>query len=162
MDFSSYKGIELIEQYSCLLNEMRKQGLIRSKNVVGDLGEYIVVDYYCKTKGLPKLQFAPPSTKNIDAISIDGDRYSIKCITTNTTGAFYGIPKDARIEDIKQPFEYLVIVKLKEDFTPEIILELDWPTFFKFKHWHSRINAYNVIINKELISSSRIIYTSDK
>lgn len=36
------------------------------------------IDYYCKTRGLPKLQVAQPSTKNIDAISVNGDRYSIK------------------------------------------------------------------------------------
>lgn len=49
MDFSQYKGTELIGLYSDLLCKMKKQGLIRSKNVVGDLGEYIVIDYYTKT-----------------------------------------------------------------------------------------------------------------
>lgn len=101
MDFSNYSGMELIQIYGELLSQMREDGLIRSKNVTGDLGEYIVIDYYTKTKGLPKLQFAPPSTKNIDAISVNGERYSIKCITTNTTGAFYGIEKDADINSIK-------------------------------------------------------------
>lgn len=70
MDFSKYSGMELIKIYGELLSEMREDKLIRSKNVTGDLGEYIVVDYYTKTKGLPKLQFAPPSTKNIDAIKM--------------------------------------------------------------------------------------------
>ena len=101
MDFTKYSGRELIKIYGELLTKMREDGLIRSKNVTGDSGEYIVVDYYTKTKGLPKLQFAPPSTKNIDAISINGERYSIKCITTNTTSAFYGIEKDiAKLADI--------------------------------------------------------------
>ena len=95
MDFSSLSETELIDAYGSILNEMRAKNLIRTKNVTGDLGEYIVVDYYAKTKGLPKLQFAPPSTKNIDAISTNGERYSIKCTTTNTTGTFWGIQKDA-------------------------------------------------------------------
>ena len=115
MDFSKYSGMELIEIYGELLSKMREDKLIRSKNVTGDLGEYIVVDYYTKTKGLPKLQFAPPSTKNIDAISVNGERYSIKCITTNTTGAFYGIEKNTDISDIKPLFEYVVIIKLNEN-----------------------------------------------
>ena len=126
MDFSKYKGTELIGIYSDLLKEMKKQKLIRSKNVVGDLGEFIVIDYYTKTKGLPKLQFAPPSTKNIDAISVNGERYSIKCVTTNTTGAFYGIEKDISINEVRPLFEYAVIVKLKDDFTPQLIIEIDW------------------------------------
>lgn len=161
MDFSKYKGTELIKLYSDLLNEMRSQNLIRSKNVVGDLGEYIVIEYYKNTKGLPNLQFAPPSTKNIDAISKDGERYSIKCITTNTTGAFYGIDKECLISDIRPLFEYVVIIMLKEDFTPQLILELDWDTFFKHKHWHSRIGAHNLIVGKALIEDSKIIYQSE-
>lgn len=158
MDFSKYTGRELIQIYGDLLTKMREDGLIRSKNVTGDLGEYIVVDYYTKTKGLPKLQFAPPSTKNIDAISINGERYSIKCITTNTTSAFYGIEKDADFNSVKPLFEYVVIVKLNEKYEPEFILELDWKTFFKHKHWHSRIGAYNLLMTNSLIEDGKVIY----
>lgn len=63
MDFSKYSGIELIHIYGELISRMREDKLIRSKNVTGDLGEYMVIDYYTKTKGLPKLQFAPPSPR---------------------------------------------------------------------------------------------------
>jgi len=80
MDFSKYSGMELIQIYGELVSKMRENKLIRSKNVVGDLGEYIVVDYYTETKGYPKLQYAPTSTKNIDVISVNGEHYSIKCI----------------------------------------------------------------------------------
>ena len=158
MDFSKYSGIELIQIYGELLSKMREDKLIRSKTVTGDLGEYIVVDYYTKTKGLPKLQFAPPSTKNIDAISVNGERYSIKCITTNTTGAFYGIEKNTDIRDIKPLFEYVVIIKLNEKYQPEFILELDWDAFFKHKHWHSRIGAYNLLVTNSLIEDGKMIY----
>lgn len=158
MDFSQYSGVELIKIYGQLLEKMRKDGLIRSKNVTGDLGEYIVVDHYCRTKGLPKLQFAPPSTKNIDAISVDGERYSIKCITTNTTGAFYGIPKDADYTSVKPSFEYVVVVKLDEFFQPQLILEIDWDTFFKHKHWHSRIGAYNLLLTNALIADGKVLF----
>ena len=161
MDFSKYSGMELIKIYGELVSKMREDKLIRSKNVTGDLGEDIVIDYYCKTKGLPKLQFAPPSTKNIDAISINGERYSIKCITTNTTGAFYGIAKDTDINSIKPLFEYVVVIKLNENYKPEFIIELDWETFFKHKHWHSRISAYNLLVTQSLIEDSRIIYQSN-
>ena len=150
--------MELIQIYSELISKMREKKLIRSKNVTGDLGEYIVIDYYTKTKGLPKLQFAPPSTKNIDAISVNGERYSIKCITTNTTGSFYGIEKDVKINSIKPLFEYVVIIKLDENYQKEFILELDWETFFKHKHWHSRVGAYNLLITSSLIQDGKMIY----
>lgn len=161
MDFSKYSGMELIRIYGELLSKMREDELIRSKNVTGDLGEYIVIDYYTKTKGLPKLQFAPPSTKNIDAISVNGERYSIKCTTTNTTGAFYGINKDADIASIKPLFEYVVAIKLDKNYQPEFILELNWETFFKHKHWHSRIGAYNLVITNSLIVDGKMVYKKD-
>ena len=161
MDFSKYSGMELIRIYGELLSKMREDELIRSKNVTGDLGEYIVIDYYTKTKGLPKLQFAPPSTKNIDAISVNGERYSIKCTTTNTTGAFYGINKDADIASIKPLFEYVVVIKLDKNYQPEFILELSWETFFKHKHWHSRIGAYNLVITNSLIVDGKMVYKKD-
>ena len=44
MDFSKYSGMELIRIYGELLSKMREDELIRSKNVTGDLGEYIVID----------------------------------------------------------------------------------------------------------------------
>ena len=161
MDFSKYSGMELIRIYGELLSKMREDELIRSKNVTGDLGEYIVIDYYTKTKGLPKLQFAPPSTKNIDAISVNGERYSIKCTTTNTTGAFYGINKDADIASIKPLFEYVVVIKLDKNYQPAFILELNWETFFKHKHWHSRIGAYNLVITNSLIVDGKMVYKKD-
>lgn len=154
MDFSNLSKIELIKAYGEILSEMYARNLIRSKNVTGDLGEYIVVDHYNKTKGLPKLQFAPPSTKNVDSISINGERYSIKC----TTGTFYGIEKDADYSTTRPLFEYAVIVKLDATYQAELILEVDWECFFKHKHWHSRVGAYNLVITKSLISDGKIIY----
>lgn len=158
MDLSNQSGMELIQLYGKLLSEMRSRELIRTKNVTGDLGEYIVIDYYSKIKGLPKLQFAPPSTKNIDAISVNGERYSIKCTTTNTTGAFYGIEKDAKKDEVKPLFEYVVVIKLDEYYQPILMMQMDWETFFKHKHWHSRVNAYNLIITRALIEDAVVLF----
>ncbi len=158
IDYTDFSDIELIKKYGELLNEMRLRKLIRSKNVTGDLGEYIVINHYNQTKGLPKLQFAPPSTKNIDAISVDGERYSIKCTTTNTTGAFRGIPKDFSPNEIRQLFEYVVIIKLDKMYETELILQIDWPTFLKHIHWHSRIQAHTLSLSQSLIADSKVIF----
>ena len=91
MDLSNLENSALLMLYGEIIEELKRRNVIRSKNVVGDIGEYLAVDYYTKTSGLPKLQFAPPSTENIDAISVKGERYSIKCTTNNTTGVFYGL-----------------------------------------------------------------------
>ena len=153
---------ELIRLYSEIIKQLKEKEVIRSNNLVGDLGEYLAIDYYSKTRGLPRLQAAPPSTKNIDAISTDGDRYSIKCITGKTTGVFYGIPKPGEIPDdqIKQSFEYLIVVILNSDFELDKILELDWKTFLKHRRWHSRMNACNVTVAKKVEAECKTIFAS--
>lgn len=158
MDFTKFSSVKLLELYGEVLTEMKNRGMIRSKNVVGDLGEYLVIEHYQKTKGLPKLQFAPPSTKNIDAISVNGERYSIKTTTGTVTGVFYGIPENAEYSSLRPLFEYVVVVKLDEAYQPDLMLELDWDAFFKHKRWHSRMHAYHLVISKALIDDGKIIW----
>ena len=151
---------ELIETYSNILKLLKKRGIIRSKNFIGDLGEYLVIEHYCNTPNLPKLQPAPSGTKNVDALSINGDRYSIKSTTGRVTGVFYGLnPPNSKDPEI-QRFEYLIIAIFNEDYTLVRILELDWNMFLSFKKWHSRMNAWNITISKELINKAKTIFFS--
>ena len=53
---------ELINNYSSTIKLLKERGVIRTKNVVGELGEYYAIEKYSNTPGLPKLQVAPPST----------------------------------------------------------------------------------------------------
>ena len=94
------------------------------------------------------------STRNIDAVSNKGERYSIKTTTTATTGTFWEIDKD-----MEKVFEYLIIVKLNDCYELEQILELDWNTFIKYIKINKRMNAYMITITKALIKDSKIIYT---
>lgn len=149
---------ELWVLYGQTHDKLRQLGEIRSRNIVGDRGEQIAVSYYSATRGLPKLQMAPPSTKNIDAISTNGDRYSIKTVSlpNKTTGVFhgYGTP-DKPIKDKK--FEYLIVVVISA-YQPELIVELTWEDFYDLKRWHSTMNAYNISLSKAIIDRAKIIY----
>lgn len=159
MNLEKIKNSELIQLYSRSIKELKNRGIIRTKNITGELGEYIAVDFYNKTSNLPNLQFAPPSTENIDAISRKGERYSIKTITNKgSTGVFYGLPSIESDEVPTQKFEYVIIVKLNDDFELENILELTWNQFLENKKWHSRMNAWNLSYSKKLITESKIIY----
>lgn len=150
---------EVIECYSQTTKELKKREIVRTKNITGELGEYIAVDYYNKTPNLPNLQFSPPSTENIDAISRKGERYSIKTITNmGSTGVFYGLPPLKADEIPNQKFEYVIIVKLTNDFELEKILELTWDEFLVNKKWHSRMKAWNLSYSKKLIESIKIIF----
>ena len=97
-------------------------------------------------------------TKNINAVSQEGERYSIKSTTSNITGAIYGLePPNSTVID-KPLFEYMVICKLDSDCSLEGIYQLSWDSFLKHKKWHSRINAWNVTVTSAMKNDSVIIY----
>jgi len=68
---------ELILLRAALEVEMRKRGLGFS---VGQIGESLVIRHFNSTPGLPNLLPAPAGTKNVDALSRNGDRFSIKTV----------------------------------------------------------------------------------
>lgn len=145
--FKELDDYDLVSVYGEWINELKERKMIRTNNVVGELGEYLAIKYYQDTPGLPKLQKVPIGTQNIDAISINGDRYSIKATSGSITGVFYGL------NDPNNPFE--------KDFTLKSILEMDWKTFLKHKRWHKRTRAWNLSINKQLLADCKIIYQSN-
>lgn len=60
-----------------------------------------------------------------------------------------------------QKFEYVIIVKLSDDFELENILELTWKQFLENKRWHSRMQAWNLSYSKNLIELSTNIYMKE-
>ena len=162
VDLDNLSKDELWELYGTIHDRLKELGEIRSRNITGDRGEQIAIDYYTNTKNLPKLQMAPPSTRNIDAISVQGDRYSIKTITlpNKTTGVFhgYGSPEEP-IND--KMFEFLIIV-LVSGYKAQMIVELKWEDFYELKRWHSTMRAYNISVTKNVLSQARIIYENQK
>lgn len=162
MEIQKIDNNNLIALYSNCIKELKKRKIIRTKNITGELGEYIAVEFYKNNPNLPNLAFAPPSTENIDAISKKGERYSIKTITNNgSTGVFYGLPHINSNEIPMQKFEYVIIVKLSDDFELENILELTWKQFLENKRWHSRMQAWNLSYSKKLIELSTNIYMKE-
>lgn len=150
---------ELWNLYSLSIKELKNRGTIRSKNITGERGESLAINFYNNTKKLPKLIASLVGTKNVDATSRDGERYSIKTIMypNKTTGVFYGLGTPTK--PIKEKnFEKLIIVVLSDDYEALKILEVDWKNFFKFKKWHSRMGAFNISLSNELLKNSYTIY----
>lgn len=148
---------ELIQAYSEIIMQLKKRGVIRTKNLVGDLGEYLAIEHFNNTSGMSNLQAARAGTQNIDAISRNGERYSIKSTTGNLTGVFYGLePPESNVKD-NQKFEYVLIVKFGENFELEKIIQLDWNLFIKYKRWHKTMNAWNISITRALTEDAEIL-----
>ena len=139
---------ELIQLRHAVEREARKRGL---KLTVGDIGERLVVAHFNKTPGLPNLQTAPAGTKNIDALSRDGDRYSIKTVlNAKKTGTVY---PDRENPD-KQLFEFLLIAALTEDHTLKSIHQFSWEQFLTVRCWDKRMSAWYVPFSAKALAIS--------
>lgn len=160
-DLASMSVDELVGAYAAIPQELRKRGIIRSNNFLGDLGEHLAIKLYKETPGLPNLQAAPPGTQNVDAISREGKRYSIKSTRRRTTGVFYGLNDPRSNEPEEHKFEYVVIVEFTDDFSIRRVCELDWRAFLKHKRWQSRMRAWYLTITKQLLADAKILHDSE-
>jgi hypothetical protein len=143
---------ELVLLRAGLDAEMRKRKIA---STVGDVGERLVIEHFRRTPGLPKLQATERGTRNMDASSRDGDRYSIKTVChAKKTGTIYQPKQDKS----KQLFEYLVIAKLAEDWSLKSIHQLNWNDFVKVRSWDKRMTAWYVGISARTLGAAKLIY----
>jgi hypothetical protein len=160
MQINKLETKELIAAYSEIIFQLKERKIIRSKNLLGDLAEFLVIDYYCNTPKLPNLQTAPTGTKNVDALSRNGERYSIKATTGNLTGSFWGLnPPDDPTPDLKK-FEYLIIACFDENLKLNKILQATWETFIKHKSWNKTMRCWKITTTKKFINDCKIIFNN--
>lgn len=153
---------ELIAIYSAILKELKNREVIRTNNLVGDLGEYLAIEFYNNQSSLPNLQAAPAGTKNIDAISREGKRYSIKSTTSSLTGVVYDLNEPDSTESENQKFEFMIVVQFSKSFELLRIIELDWELFLKYKRWHKTMRGWNINITKDLLNQSNVLLNQAK
>lgn len=48
MNLVDLNNEKLVELYSSTIKELKKRNIIRTKNVTGDLAEYLAIQHYCK------------------------------------------------------------------------------------------------------------------
>lgn len=133
-------------------SELARRGI--SLNV-GELGEKLAIAYFNSTPGLPNLLRAPAGAKNVDALSRDGDRYSIKAfMRAKKTGTVY--PDDVNAD--KQLFEYLVVVSLDRDYQLSAIYRYSWEQFVKARAWDKRMNAWYLPLSNRNLESGELVY----
>ena len=155
MDLTKLSDNEVIELYPRILNELKSREIIRTNNLIGELGEYFVASIYRKTPSLPNLQLNLKSTRNIDATSDKGERYAIKATSGNGTGVFASLPL---IDDGKVYFEYLILVIFNKDYSLKEIYELNWEQFLQHRKMKPPENKWNLPITLEVKRVARKIY----
>lgn len=152
IDLPPLDDLQLLALHAAVAREARNRGL--SFNV-GEIGEKLAIAAFKERPDLPVLAPSPRGTKNIDAISREGNRYSIKTLQrAKKTGTIY--PDQSNNE--RQLFEFILIVLIHEDFTLERIIELDWQQFCAVRSWDIRMNAWYVARSNRVLSVGRQIY----
>jgi len=147
---------ELIRLRATLEVEMRHRGVAFS---IGDIGEKLAIDYFNSTSGLPNLKAAPTGTKNVDALSRNGERYSIKTIwKAKKTGTIYPDPNDKE----KQLFEFLLIAQLNDDLALKSIHQFSWHEFTEVRSWDSRMSAWYTSCSKKNLTKVQHIKMPEK
>lgn len=135
-----------------LEHEMTRRGMAVS---VGEMAERLVIEHFNNTPGLPNLQKAPKGTKNVDALSRDGDRFSIKGLQkAKKTGTIYPDENDRD----KQLFEHILVVQLDGNYALESIYQFDWKTFCLVRSWDKRMNAWYISPSKGNLKQATLIY----
>ena len=147
MNLEDLDNDELISLYPKLLKELKRREIIRTNNLIGGLGEFIAASEYKKNSQLPQLQLNLKSTKNVDAISIKGERYAIKSTSGKGTGVFASLPNE---DDGIVHFEYLILVIFNKDYTLKEIYELTWKDFLRFRKMKPPENKWNLPITNEM------------
>ena len=162
MDLNKMSTTELINAYSSIIETLKKRGIIRTKNFIGDIGEYLAIDFFNNNSKKSNLEFAPPGTKNIDAISREGKRYSIKSTTTSLTGVVYDLNEPGSAESENKKFEFMIVVQFSKSFELLRVIELDWELFLQYKRWHKTMRGWNINITKDLLNQSNVLLNQTK
>ena len=122
---------------------------------VGTLGESLAVAHFNSTRGLPNLLNATVGAKNVDALSRDGERYSIKSfMRARKTGTVY--PDDINAD--KQLFEYLVVVRLDGNYQLSAIYRYSWEQFVIMRAWDKRMHAWYLPLSNRNLESGELLY----
>lgn len=131
-------GRDLLRFRSAIDAELRRRGL---PSELGEIGEQVAIDFFSSNPKLPILAAAPRGTKNVDAISRNGERYSVKTLMrAKKTGTVYPAPDG----DERPLFEYMLIVLLDDSYELAGMFRLSWESFLRVRSWDKRMNAWYV------------------
>ena len=145
----------LYSHLAAVRGELTRRGLPIG---VGGIAERLAIAHYNSTPGLPNLQKSSSGTKNVDALSRRGDRYSIKGVASaRKTGTVYPDPESPN----QQLFEYILVVRLDESLNLAGIFEFDWNLFVKCRNWDKRMNAWYLGISKKTLGQARAVFESE-
>lgn len=93
------------------INDLLALGVIRSRGIVGELGEALAAAFY-------GVQLALPSTAGYDLVTRDGVRVQVKTLRCT--------PENMRasIGPLREPYDVMLAIRLDEDYSPLEAIEV--------------------------------------
>lgn len=153
MNLSQLTDRELINLYPALLKELKARGILKTRNLVGEIGEYLLLEKFAKDPEKPTLSRAPNSTRVVTAINKNnGDRYAVKVTTRSASGVFHSIDLDSE----EQEFEYLMIVVMTSSLELKLVFELTWAQFVEYRRIKKPELKWYVPLSQTLRSDSAV------
>lgn len=148
---------ELVIACATLLAALRTRGIVRTKNVVGDLGESYAVTFYNQINRRGGLTRLPTNSTDIDATDSQGGKYAVKAASPKSarTSAFHILeehPSDSSL------FDYVILVRLNELLQIVSIYEFSWETFWERKKWSKRQKAWFLPITKAVLQAGTALF----
>ena len=146
--------VSLVSPNSEVHKELKRRNILKTKNLVGEIGEYFTFKFFNNNSGLTNLVESTSNIKNIDFIGMNGKRYSVKTVSSRkgTPAPFY------KIEDTTPTFDYLIFVILDNSYQLDLILQLTWEDFIKYKNFNSRMNNHVIGVTKKMMSNVEVLY----
>ncbi|MEH7033461.1 hypothetical protein V7054_14800 [Priestia megaterium] len=158
--YSELDDLEMIEACGQALCELKSRRIIKTKNTIGDIGEWFALLFYNEDLKLSNLQEMPIGNKYFDAKSEDGKRYTIKTTTTKATGVFNGLNEPNFELPEEQRFEYVIIVVLNPDcLLPQEVYEVSWKDFLIHRKWNGSKKAWNLSLTKRLKEDAKVRFS---
>jgi hypothetical protein len=143
MDFEKLESAsidDLFKLFNCVLDELRRRKIIRSKNnPVADYAELLAV------KALD-LRRENKSTTGFDATDVDGLRYEIKGRRLTDENESRQLSFIRGLDEKAQPFDYLVRILFKQDFTVFRACRVPVRTVHELAVHRKRENAWRFLL----------------
>ncbi|MBI5770280.1 MAG: hypothetical protein HZA93_21070 [Verrucomicrobia bacterium] len=147
---------EVVCAFATILTAMRDRGIIRTKNVVGDLGERYAVHAYAQHGPRGALSLQPTNSTDVDAVDTACARYAIKAASPGSTrtSTFHFGEHWAESEAL---VDYVVVVRLNDHFQLDSVVEFTWKQFWQHKAWSKRQHAWFLPLTQKVLRAGRAI-----
>ncbi len=149
---------EIISAFATVMAAMTHRKIIRTKNVVGDLGERYVELIYKTHSPRGPLMLLDTNRTNVDAKDSAGAFYSIKAASTSTTRtSALHLEKDHQEDN--RAFDYLIVVRVNSMLQATDVFEFTWDIFWKTKQWNVRQKAWFLPLSKKALKLGTCVFS---